>query len=150
MYVPQKTHVSKLQLPTINPTLDSYQFIGSAIDLQSSDCQKPYSSIAGSAYCQYSCINTCPELNPNTVASERDQLAMTQSDLAFSKEASTVALNALVTETQAMRVSSNATFDVPSGTPTAAVNAALQLISQELVKSAPFALSASVCTLRSL
>jgi hypothetical protein len=68
--VPSDTFIAGLNVPSDNPLIfDHYQFTGEALEFIANECRQPFSSKRSFAFCSDLCLNTCPELHPDTVAS---------------------------------------------------------------------------------
>ena len=136
--VAKGSFVSQLGLPEIDPTIDGYQFTGEQVQFLKSSCSRPFGLGYGSAYCPMTCVNTCPELNPDAKANAVEQIATLGALKPFVQNATTAALASLSLNTALITIKGGESFDVPFTANADVVETVLGLIETDLPNNLPY------------
>ena len=135
--------VSSVSFPTPEASNDPLQFGGSQLNLDASQCKKPYSNAVGERYCLDLCVNTCPELNPDQALETAEQIIAIKADTRNLEDASQLSLDMLAAQTSPISVSGAVSFAFAAGLPVVAIQNATVAI-QQFIQSSPFDTKANV------
>jgi hypothetical protein len=143
--VRKNTFVKSIELPANNPMLDGNQFSGEGLKFLKSSCPRPLATGTGEAYCALSCVNSCPERNPDVKDNAGEQLAYQQSYQPFVDGAISTATTALNAQTSTVSIAGETVFAIPDDASADVLASVIELIENELPNNVPYPLQSLVC-----
>ena len=119
-------------------TSDAFQYQGVMLSTDLTKCPQPLSSNRGAQYCLMSCLNTCPELNPDQKAESLNTLAYINALLPNIDDALNASAVALSIVTKPVQIFGAVAFPAPSGTSASDLNTVAGLITTQLPTILPY------------
>jgi hypothetical protein len=124
---------------------DPFQYQGVMLSTDLTKCPQPLSSNRGSQYCLMSCLNTCPELNPDQKAESLKTLAYINALLPNIDDALNASSIALSIVTKPVQIFGAVAFPAPPGTSADDLNTVVGLITSQLPTILPYNITFQVC-----